>query len=732
MQGKISLDHELVLSLKMILLFQLLVDITIFLDITLARQIFCLIYLAFIPGILLMKVLRIVNLKPVKALVFAMALSLALVMFIGALANEIYPIFGFSEPLSTVSLTVSMNVFVIFLCLIIHLRRSSKILSESFNFSPFIIPFGFLPVLSIFGTYQVYHSGNNSLLLLMIAAIPLLVALGAFSKKLLPPTLYPQAIFCIAIALLFHITLVTDYIVGWDIHTEYYVFSFTKSNLRWDRSFAAIGRYRTELLSANSMLSITVLPTVYSQILGISGSSVFKVLYPLAFAFVPLALYELWSSELEKRISLVGIFFSMFFIVSLQGFYSFIPPKQMIAELFFVILFLLLLDDKIVSWKKSFLFAIFSAALIVSHYSTSYLFMFFIIAIWLLGFFASRLSSSFFGVGKRINLSQIVLFFVMAVSWYLYTSSSGVLAGLSGYVDNISRNLVEDLFNPGARGSAVLTGIGLTASPSFLHQIGRIFFYITEGLIVIGFLKIIFKREKHAKPRTDYLVLMSLNALILLMTIIIPNFAGLLRMGRFYHYALLFLAPMCVMGGKAVFSFFLKSKNEFMALFLTFILIITPFFLFESEFIYAISGDNSASISIGLNMWHMDPFRLYQEISVEQEVVSARWLSTYAATAESITVGDYISTYHVLTSYGMIPRDRVRVLSNFTFEGYFNLIFETIDDRTYIYMRRLNVIHGEISGGYNITQYESILNNQNKIYSNGDSEIYNGLVPPQP
>lgn len=728
------LNWKLTSLLKLIISVQFLMNISIILDIIYVRQVLGFVYLTFIPGILLLKVLKINNLELAKSILFSVGLSIALVMLAGLFINELYPLIGISEPLSTASLTITINLVIFLLCFISYFRHKDRISLTSFSLPPLIFPFIFLPFLSIFGTFLVNNSGNNFLLLLMIAMIPLLVTLSAVSKRLFPPNFYPLALLCIAIALLFHISLITNYIVGWDINTEYYVFGFTKDNLRWDRMFTIAGRYYTELLSANTMLSVAMLPVIYSQILKMGGSFVFKVLYPFIFSFVPLGLYQLWSSQIgKKNLSPLGVFLSAFFIISIEGFYRFIPPKQRVAELFFILLFVVLFDKKIEPWKRKILFVIFSAALVVSHYSTSYLFMFLIFITWLSLSFP--FGSSFLYTIKRVTLNLVALFFVITFSWYIYTSSSGVFTGLLNYGDHIRTNFFEDLFIPESRGSMVLTGMGLTAPPSFLHQIGRVFFYVTEFFIVIGVVEFIVKRAKEMKLREDYVVLTGLNMVILLMTIVIPNFANLLRMGRFYQILLLFLAPMCILGGKTFFAFLLKVKTEFSALILILILVLIPLLLFETEFVYTIVGDNSASVSLALNMQVMDPFRVYSQITLKQEVLGAMWLSTHMTTADALVGGDYISTYHVLTSYGMIPRDRVRVLSNFTSEGHIYLSGEPIDNRTYIYLRSLNIVNGMLPmerGIKNITEISSILNYQNKVYSNGNCEIYNGLASPQP
>ena len=61
----------------------------------------------------------------------------------------------------------------------------------------------------------------------------------------------------------------------------------------------------------NAMLSITVLPTVYSNMLGMSLTWVYKIIYPLIFALVPVGLYLLWKPYIGKKFAFFSAFLFM-------------------------------------------------------------------------------------------------------------------------------------------------------------------------------------------------------------------------------------------------------------------------------------------------------------------------------------------------------------------------------------------------------------------------------------
>ena len=61
-----------------------------------------------------------------------------------------------------------------------------------------------------------------------------------------------------------------------------------------------------------------------------------------------------------------------------------ILSKEQIAELFLVLLILVMIDKGMNKMKRSFLFIVFGASLAVSHYGLSYIYMFCLISSWLL------------------------------------------------------------------------------------------------------------------------------------------------------------------------------------------------------------------------------------------------------------------------------------------------------------------------------------------------------------
>ena len=73
-----------------VLLFHILLYIVIILDIPILRQIVAFCYLTFVPGFLILKLLKPTRTMLVEKLLLTVGLSLAFLMFAGLLINELF------------------------------------------------------------------------------------------------------------------------------------------------------------------------------------------------------------------------------------------------------------------------------------------------------------------------------------------------------------------------------------------------------------------------------------------------------------------------------------------------------------------------------------------------------------------------------------------------------------------------------------------------------------------
>ena len=702
------LDKRARLNFLIILVFlQLMVYVTVFFDVQIARQVLGFFYLTFLPGFIILKMLKLNELDITETILFSIGFSVVFLMIFGLLINEFFLMLGVSQPLSLVPLMTVLNSLILLGGVLICLKSENMKIwhRETINISLLALLLLLLPTLSIIGAMYVNIYENNLLLLFLIISISLLFILGVISKKLLPLELYCYTILMIAIAILYHSSLFSRYMVhfGSDLPLEYFLFKTTENNAYWN-SFSPF--YWSGYGRINAMLSVTILPTIYSVLLKIDSTWMFKILFPLIFAFVPLGLYQIWQTYMPKKYA----FISAFLFMAQATFYTELLGlnRQMIAELFFVLLLFVTLNKKIKPVNRMMCFMIFSFALVTSHYALAEIFLFFI-------FFTKALLVVLKCPSKNVTVSMVFFFFIVMFTWYIYTSRSATFNSFLEYGDYVYRQL-GDFFNPASRGQTVLAGLGLAESPSIWNTISRIFAYLTEALIVVGFASLVTKRARIRIEKEHFFF--SLIAMVfLIMLILVPGLANTLNMTRFYHILLFFLAPLCVIGADTLVKLIFKRKEEFLASVLL-LIVLVPYFLFQTNFVY--EATKSESWSVPLSSYRMGPrLHAYYGVVTAQEVFGAQWLSQYTSTTNLGYLIVHVDAHarSALDTYGMIPRSSQSSLSNVT----------VVKANEIVYLGRLNTFY-EIVIGIDIWNTEiisdSILSDISIVYSNGDCEIY--------
>ena len=692
------------------LFLQFTFDVTVLFDVPVAKQVIGFLYLTFVPGFIIVKLLKLDESDGLEIVLFSAGFSVVFLMIIGLLTNEFYFIFGVSQPLSVVPLMIVLNSFMLVGGVLVYLRSEDVKIwgSEPIKMSPSALLFLFLPILSIVGAMYVNAYQNNLLLLCMIIAISLLFVVGVMSKKLLPPELYPFAVLMIAIALLYQASLISNYIVpfGSDVPVEYFLFKTTQYNAHWSLTLPSF--FGTEYTKMNSMLSITILPTVYSTLLKIDPTWTFKLLFPLIFALVPLGFYQFWQTQVGKKYA----FISAFLLMAFEPFFTEMLGlnRQMIAELFLVLLLLVIVNEKMKPVNRMMCFMIFSFALITSHYALAALFLFFI-SITLVSLIVLKRPR------RKITVGMVVFFFVVMFAWYIYTSGSASFNSFVEFGNHVYGQL-GDFFNPASRGQTVLTGLGVAASPSIWNTISRIFAYLTQALIVVGFVGLVtglVTKRGRIRIENEYIILGLTAMAFLAALVLVPGLANAFNMTRFYQVLLFFLAPFCVMGAEFVTRLLSKRKKEFAVCALMLIALV-PYFLFQTEFVFEVTGSDSWSIP--LSGYRMNALRLYGHYGYTDvySVYGAQWLSRNGDVKNSELYADDSAAGSVLTIYGMIYIGDVNGLSNTT----------RVAANSVVYLDTLNVVHGVIPSGQllNSSELSYIFNDLNIVYTNGGSEIY--------
>ena len=765
-------DWEIGKFLKVVLAFQFAVWSVIGLDaiglqIPILRQFIGFIYLTLIPGFVILRILKLHKLGNIETLLYTVGLSIATLMFTGLFMNTVYPLFGISGPISLTPLIITISAVVLVLCILSYVRDKEfsepRFIDVGGVLSPPALFLCAIPFLAIFGTYLVNFHHDNIILMFMIVVIVSIVLLIAFDK-FISKNLYPLAVFIIAISLLFHRALISMYLKGWDIHLEYYLSNLVMGNSYWDSTIP---------MTCNAMLSLVMLAPIFSNICDMSFTWVFKIIYPLLFALVPLGLYRVFQKQTNDKIA----FLACFFFVLTGTFYGELLQlaRQQIAELFLVLLILSMIDKDMNKIKRSFLFIVFGVSLAVSHYGLSYIYMFCLITAWLILVLMNnpeiqRLRDGFYSKFSRykreklafidnpaslkredrtISSTFVLLFITFTLTWYMYVSSSSAFDTITRIGDHIASSIFTDFLNPeAAEGLEMMLA---QPQPGLLHEVYRVINYLNQIFIIIGVLVVLLKpaskkagilRESSVKKdplhplqkgasgefkfEKGYAAFSMVNLVILFASVSVPFFASSLNMTRVYQITLIFLAPFCVIGGITVFRAMSKIvrvawTNKSVARSLK---VLSVFFaislLYNTGFVYEVAEGYSGSISLsqesitkyGDTEDKTTFFSIYHE---EGDIFGVKWISKNRDNKSKI-YADLKYKTHILVSYGMMPNEYKLTNTTNVREGY-------------IYMGYPNVHYGMMYGPYvgeywNTTDISTLLYKSSKIYNNGDAQIY--------
>lgn len=436
---------------------------------------------------------------------------------------------------------------------------------------------------------------------------------------------YPWLIYFIALGVLLLNSLPTNYVVGTDIHLEYYFAQLALKN-GWDSSIDH---------PVDAALGVNILAPMLSRLLGIPLVWVFKAIFPALFALVPVILYLIYSRYWSKR----DAFLSALFFISVPTFIMELPgiTRQQIAEVFLALFFLVMLRN-LPGKVKYPMMLVLAAGVIVSHYSSGVVLLL-ILGLYLL--FRAGLS-----IFLRKEIQQVwtaaALLLVVASGAVVYFgwAGGGTPLRYMGHLIPIEETQVGpykigrmpantilavsgELVVADVSGvvpqydSLMRVAVGLDfADATSWGKAFRIIQYITQALVLVGFLFMLIRR----KANQQYLLLTMASAAILGLCLMFSIFAAILNATRWYHLALFFLAPMPIL----VFTALFKKPILFVA-------ILIPYALFTTGVIFEVTKqDNIANpnlpYSAGLSGYRLD---LTGRFTKEDEAVRD-WLAGHS------------------------------------------------------------------------------------------------------
>jgi len=710
------------------------------------RQILGFLFLIAVPGLLIMLCFKIRSVGFWEYLVYTIGLSVAFIMFAGLAVNWTLPLLNITDkPLSLYPILICFDIFLIILGIVAWSRN--KDLEHEFttpkldaiNNVFFVIPMLF-PILSILGAFLLNNHGPNILTMIMLGGIAVYVLLLVIFRKKLNENIWPWALWMIGVSLLLMWSMRSWFVVGFDINQEMKVAKLVLLNNHW-----AMNLFQDPY---NSCLSLSIFSPIINIFSNIKMDLIFKLIIQVLFSALPVVLYLIYKKMVHKK---VLIFLACFFFISQIFFITQMPAliRQEIAYIFFALFFLLLFSEKTI--YKTVLLFIFGFSIIVSHYSTSYIFLFSLLAVYLATIFIRKIPKYKKEIIPLFSLTLLIILLIFGFLWtfqvtqtssglantihstitnvgqiFNQESKSGIIQSLmfkkinyynlySNYSNNIALNYQNNSeFNLLQTDQDVqyklpiiknITNYGLYKISYNIKFVTSIYFklLIMFGIIIC----FIFIKEFERK---DYFIYAIFYLLTLLLIAILPYISFSYNFERAFLQTLIFLSIMIVYAGYKLFILIFRKENysiiilsALLILFLIFSSLLVPFFFFGGtgkSIIFENSGDE-------FNKFYTS----------NSEVNSLQWINFNSQNG----IIFYFDRYSQLKVLSVIPAFEKAIFKDIT--------PKTIDKNSYVFSSYSNKL------GYSTVYYRGVLfninfpreflnNNKNKIYNNGGSEIF--------
>ncbi len=317
-----------------------------------------------IPGVILLRALRISGETIAANPVYIPAASILVLLGSGLAIDLIGPFFGISAPLRTTPLLITLEIVCAALLFAsLDAPRSTQIPWGALD-RPIALAWPFiLPLLGAAGALRL-NSGHSNAVAGMTIVLVIAALIGTF---LLAPwcddSLLIVMLFSIGLALLWSFSLRGDLVYGFDISNEYYAMNQTVTTGIWHLS------HPNDAYGA--MLSVTVFPAELHAISGVPALYIMKAVDPLFGALFPVAVFCLGRRLLAGR----WAFMAGALVIIQQSFFQQLPAltRQEIATLLFATLIAAILDSTQSQNSRWAFVCLLSLGVVVSHYSTAYM-----------------------------------------------------------------------------------------------------------------------------------------------------------------------------------------------------------------------------------------------------------------------------------------------------------------------------------------------------------------------
>jgi uncharacterized membrane protein len=694
--------------MAILLLMLLLIDLSIILDLLILKPVLSFLFFSIVPGLLIYLVIKPTQMDFLKKIVLWVGLSIFFLMSVGLLLNTIYPLVP--EPLSLAPVLISLNVVLIVLAIVAYWRNKDDFeITDAFNFkmnlkdkliSPLIFPF-LLPLLAILGTYLMNISQNNILLLIMLFLIPLYLIAIVYLQKRVHWATYPLALWLISLSLLLMYGLTSSYLMGRDVHLEYYCFQLSLSNFHWDLN-AYYNAY-------NACISVNILPLIYHVLSGVQGEYIFKVFMAFIGSIIPLIVYLVANKYISRRYAFFAgiLFVFQLFFISLLG-----AVRQEIAILFFFLTIMVVFDFEINKSAQKVLTVIFIVSTLISHYSTAYVAFVLILPILLLPFF-----KGLFKDRKLVftNMDIILISLTFILIWYFLVAKVQFASG----AQVVGRTVAAAAAGGGGTTSALIStrgayvlgvlGVVLKSLPNTISVLVHDAMFAT---ILVGLYTLLRKYKYYrSKFGTQFLLGIVISISLLVLFVALPYISIAYDASRLFFQLIIFLAPVFIIGCITIARWIKKPEWDVVVI----LILLISLFTCVTYLHYSLLGTPYSA------QYENDSIIRQELFIYNTEIKSSQWLYNYGQ--ENLTIySDGREVSRFFTAYGENIQDRK---INDSFFGW----NQTIEEG-YIFLGHVNVRNDRIIDIGNdiisveLSPYSNLFERKSRVYDNGGSQVW--------
>ncbi len=626
-------------------------------------------FLLFVPGAGMMRAFRLHGTGMARSAMYSLALSLIILMSIGFFLNLLHYGGVMDDPLTLFPINLAFIASLALMTIVVMKRDSDYQAPESSSLLDHRVFLGVAlallpPFAVIMATSVTDFSGDRTLLQLVVTGL-CFIPLAAMSRRIKN---YDLLVLSLSVSFLLQRVLMTNFLMGYDIFSEYAAARITISNGWWN-----IFEYGgLQGAGANTALSVVTLAPMLDHLTGIGLIDLLKIVYPFIFSFIALAVYKAVQSQLGTGAGLMGASL----LIGYQAFYGLLSQmaKQEIAEIFMVVLLLVLTESVLSRRSRRFMAAICVLGVIVSHYGMAYITIGFVGGLFFLSFLCALFKNRHPGEGfikstfrslrswwegsRRTDIAGIYLllfYLIIFFVWYS-TTGSGIMLGFiknsSAYIPIDTETASLSLFQFDAL-EFLLIDYGTP-----LHNMEKYLVLTAQILAVVGLVHVVMNRRTlYSKVNRDFINMGILAALLLVACYVVPRLSSMLYFARFFHLIFIFIGGFLFLGFVAIVRAFgdlfpkrIRIGNASRKLLAVCTVFVILFMLFNSGPIYSAADEYSNSFTLNKTT----SWAIYSDTDVQ----GAKWVGLDEHRGDRIINGD-IHRFTIFIGES-VPSDKLR------------------------------------------------------------------------